>query len=86
MTAVIEIKEDNEVYLVAPELHEVLGTEITLVTLFTAVDRQGNVFLWYVKVPKDDGRANDWHASALARLSPSARSGWRDLLDASPRA
>src|SRR5215469_12663254 len=40
MTAVIELKEDNEVYLVCPNLREVLATEITLVMLFTTVDRQ----------------------------------------------
>jgi hypothetical protein len=65
MTAVIEVKEDNEVYLVAPNLHEVLAPEITLVTLFTTVDRQGNMFLWYVKMAKEDGRPNEWNLSAL---------------------
>jgi hypothetical protein len=73
LTAVIEIKEDNEVYLVVPALHSVLAGEIILVMLFTAIDRQGNVFLWYVKMPKEDGRANDWHASALVAAEEATK-------------
>jgi hypothetical protein len=63
--AIIEMKDDHEIYLVARELHDVLADEVTLATLFTAVDRQGNVFLWYIKLPKD-GRSSDWHESALS--------------------
>jgi hypothetical protein len=37
-----------------------------MVQLFTAVNRQGVVFLWPVKLPTPDGRANEWHRSAAA--------------------
>ena len=70
-TAVIDLKEEGEVYLVAPSLVEALADEVTLVTIYTAVDRQGNAFLWAVKLPKDDARANAWHLSAL-RISTTA--------------
>ena len=42
-------------------------------TLFTAIDRQGNVFLWYVKMPKEDGRSNDWHTSALVAAEEATK-------------
>jgi hypothetical protein len=32
------------------------------------------------------GQLHYWSEYKLARLSPSGHSGWRDLLDASPRA
>lgn len=63
-TAVIEHKEDNEIYLLAPQLHRELIEEAQLVTLCLTIDRQGNVSLWPVKVPREDGRANNWHLSA----------------------
>ena len=72
-TAVIDLKEEGEVYLVAPPLVEALAEEVTLVTIYTAVDRQGNVFLWAVKLPKDDARANAWHLSALAAAEESMK-------------
>src|SRR4051794_14379691 len=64
--AIIEVKEDREVYLVDPTLADVLNEEINLVGLFTTISRQGAVFLWPVKLPKADGRANAWHSSAMA--------------------
>jgi hypothetical protein len=74
-TAVIEHKEDNEIYLVAPSMLEALADEVAFVTLFTAIDRQGNLFLWPVKLPKDDGRANAWHLSARA-AAEEAMKAW----------
>ena len=45
-TAVIDLKEDGKAYLVMPHLHEALAGESSIVTLFTAVDRNGSLFLW----------------------------------------
>jgi len=64
--AIIEVKEDREVYLVDPSLADALNEEINLVGLFTAITKQGTLFLWPVKLPKADGRANAWHESAMA--------------------
>jgi hypothetical protein len=74
-TTIIELKENNEIYLVSPNLREILATEITLVTLFLAVDRQGNLFLWYVKMPKEDNRPNDWNVSGL-KAAEEAMKAW----------
>lgn len=73
-TAIIELKEDDESYLVVPHLHAALAAEITPVTLFLAIDRQGNVFLWPVKLPKEDGRTNDWNTSSMAAAEVASTS------------
>jgi hypothetical protein len=57
--------------------------------LFTAIDRQGVVFLWPIRTPDADGRHNSWHASALqgaemamkdwVRVTPNRSLGAYDL-------
>jgi len=64
-TAVIEVKEDREVYLVSPALREELIGEFVPVALYTAINRQKITFLWPVKLPGPDGRHNRWHQSAM---------------------
>ena len=64
-TAVIELKEDRETYLVSKEMWSELPGQIIPVSLFTAINRQGVPFLWPVKLPRDDGRWNEWNRSAL---------------------
>jgi hypothetical protein len=66
-TAVIELKEDRETYLVAPALWPELVTESTFSprALFTAVNRQGVLFLWPVRLPGSDGRVDEWSRTAL---------------------
>jgi hypothetical protein len=66
-TAVLELKEDRETYLVAPALRPDLATESTLSprALVTAVNRQGVMFLWPLKLPGADGRLDEWSRSAL---------------------
>jgi hypothetical protein len=55
--AVIELKEDRETYLIrGHELVSELVGEYTAVTLFTAVNRQGIVFLWPVRLPDPDAK------------------------------
>jgi hypothetical protein len=63
--AVIELKEDRELYLVMPSIAAQLPAEITTVMLFTAITRQKILFLWPVRLPASDGRVNEWHRSAM---------------------
>jgi len=63
-TAVLEVKEDKEIYLVARELWEALGEEIIPIMLYTAITRQGNLFIWPIRMPREDGRPNAWNQSA----------------------
>jgi hypothetical protein len=73
--AIIELKEDGEVYLLTPQMAKALPGEFSLVTLFTTISRQGTLFLWPVKLPKPDGRQSDWHRSA-AEGAERAMKGW----------
>ncbi|MFO0957087.1 MAG: hypothetical protein U0800_06420 [Isosphaeraceae bacterium] len=76
-TAVVELKEDREVYLVAPGLRSELADEPTFSPrlLVASVNRQGALFLWPIRLPGPDGRADDWSRSAL-EAAQEARSRW----------
>jgi hypothetical protein len=74
-TAIIELKEDKEIYLVTPAMAIELPGEFNAVTLFTAISRQGVLHLWPVKLPSPDGKHNEWHRSA-AEAAELAMSRW----------
>ncbi len=65
-TLVLEMKEDREVYLVIPELRDLISQELVTKLLYTAITRQGNLFLWPVRMPGVDGRLDPWNQSAHA--------------------
>jgi hypothetical protein len=73
--AVIEVKDDHEVYLVTPNMAQSLPGEFSTVTLFTTIDRRGTLHLWPVKLPASDGRHNEWHRSA-AEAAERAMEKW----------
>jgi len=62
--ALIDLKDDREDFLVRPEILPDLATEVVYKTIFTAINRQGVVFLWPVRLPTSDDRKSDWHRSA----------------------
>jgi hypothetical protein len=66
-TAVLELKEAGETYLVSQTLWSALVGESTLSPriLYTAINRQNVVFLWPVRLPGPDGRLDAWSKSAL---------------------
>lgn len=64
-TAVLELKEERETYLVTPELWPELPSELTPKVLFTTINRQGVLTLWPVRMPGADGRLDQWNDSAL---------------------
>jgi hypothetical protein len=76
-TAVIELKEDRETYLVAPALWPVLSTEATFSprALFTALNKQNVLFLWPIRLPGPDGRVDDWSRTALEAAQLAVK-GW----------
>ena len=63
-TALIELRDDREVYLVPPALALELVGEFAAYQLFTTINRQGVVHLWPVRLPASDGRQLEWHRSA----------------------
>jgi hypothetical protein len=63
--AVIDVRDDREIYLLPPPIAQQLPGEYVMATLYLAVNRQGVVFLWPVKLPGSDGKILAWHSSAV---------------------
>jgi hypothetical protein len=63
-TAIIELSEDRETYLLSPAIAQQFPGEFSVVTLYTAINRQGVTQLWPVKLPGEDGRQLEWHRTA----------------------
>jgi hypothetical protein len=62
--AMIDLKDDRQDYLVRPEILPDLAGEVVYKTIFTAINRQGVVFLWPIRLPAPDDRKSDWLRSA----------------------
>lgn len=74
-TAVLELREERETYLVIPDLWPELAGELTPKVLFTTINRQSVLFLWAIRMPGEDGKLDDWNASAL-EAAGLARDTW----------
>jgi hypothetical protein len=93
-TYVIELKEERETYLVAKPLWSELAGESTFSprVIYTAMNRQGVVFLYPIRLPGPDGKIDDWNRSALeaaqramtkyVRVSANMALGAYDLFEA----
>jgi uncharacterized protein YbdZ (MbtH family) len=62
--AILELKDEREFYMVAPNMLHALSEDVRHVELRLCQNRQGVTFLWPVPMPSSDGRANTWHQSA----------------------
>jgi hypothetical protein len=65
-TAVLELKEERETYLVESHLWSELLGDIIPKVLFTTINRQNVLSLWPIRLPGEDGRLDQWNRSALA--------------------
>jgi hypothetical protein len=74
-TATLTLKEERETFLVDPSLWPELQGELAPTALFTAITRQGVVFIWPVRLPGPDGRLDTWSRSALDAVA-MAQQGW----------
>ena len=74
-TMVLELKEERETYLVAPELWPELHAELTPKQLVTSVNRQGVLSIWPIRLPGEDGRIDNWSAPAMDAAA-RARDRW----------
>lgn len=65
-TCILELKEEREIYLVDRDLWDELGAESTVGQrlLVTAINRQGGLFIWPVRLPGTDGKIDEWNRSA----------------------
>jgi hypothetical protein len=64
--ATIHLKQDNEFYIVMPHLIEDLRSELIFMTIYTAINKAGGVFLWPIRRLGGDSRGPgySWHRSA----------------------
>ncbi len=74
-STVLRLKEEGEYYLIHRDLREALWDEIQPVMIFTAINHDGAVFLWPVRLPKGDGRTDQFMASDIA-IAKLAESKW----------
>jgi hypothetical protein len=77
LTATIELKDEREIYVVAPHLRAELAAEATFSprALYTAITKQGVLFLWPIRMPGPDGKIDDWNRSAM-RAADMAVDNW----------
>jgi hypothetical protein len=68
-TWVLENKATSESYIVSEEVASVLGWLVRPVELYTAIDRQNNVFFIPVPLPGPNGIRNPWHESLLQAVT-----------------
>jgi len=61
---IIELKDEREEYIVVADLVPLLIGEFVTKTLFTAINRQGTVFFWPVRLPSPEGKNLDWWRSS----------------------
>jgi hypothetical protein len=60
----LQVGDDREFYVVVPALAAELNGEFGMFQLYTAINRQGTVFLWPIRLPGPDGKTTDWARSA----------------------
>jgi hypothetical protein len=76
-TILLTLKEDDEVYLVLPQLRPALFNESLcgLFTLFACITKSGTPFLWPIRMADSDGKWNIWHQSAW-QIAEKAQTRW----------
>ena len=63
---VIILKDDNEVYLLHPNIVGAYENEMTRVRIFVCLSMNKNLFLWPAKLPGSGNKnADSWNASAI---------------------
>jgi hypothetical protein len=73
--ALLALKDDREVYYVAPALAPELAGEYFVATLYHTITRQGVISLWPVRLPGPDGKNLEWWRSA-AEAAEMAEKRW----------
>lgn len=79
LTSILQLKADGECYFVMPTLAADLAQEVRAKQLYTHVGRDGNVALWSVHLPGDDGRLDQWSQSAHS-AADMAKNSWVRLV------
>ena len=75
MALVLNMKDDREMYVVDPALQDQLTAETTPMMLLPTITRQGSVLIWPIRMPRDDGRHDQWARTELEAAN-EARKSW----------
>jgi len=71
----VELRDEREEYIVTAGMVAELAGEFVIKTLHTAINRQGIMFFWPVRLPSSDGRDMNWWKSAREAAALATR-GW----------
>jgi hypothetical protein len=66
---------DQQFYLVDPQMIPALPGETSAMTLYTAINMNGGLFLWPVKLPDEEGKQHECHIT-LHRAADLASTEW----------
>jgi hypothetical protein len=73
--AAIITEENREMYLVPPDMRVNVAGEYAVFRLNVAMDREGAIFLWPLKLPAAGARPNPWTES-MALAIETAKKSW----------
>src|SRR5437879_3032499 len=73
--ALIELRDEREMYFVSPSMVGELAGEFFVAALYLTTNRQGVLSIWPVRLPGPDGKHLEWHRSA-AEAAELAQSKW----------
>jgi hypothetical protein len=66
---------ERSIYLVFPEVAAQFPELVKPVRIVSAITRDGNPYLWPMRLPKDDGRSDNWATSAI-EIAEIAKGVW----------
>ena len=74
-TAILELKDERESYLVAQNIIPEISLELTPKLLVSTINRQGVLSIWPIRLPGSDGKLDEWSRSAM-EAAEMARKHW----------
>jgi hypothetical protein len=70
---IVDLQDDREQFIVAAGLVPELVTELVHKTLRLAINKQGTVFFWPIRLPTPEGKDLDWWRSAREAADRATR-------------
>ena len=74
-TMVLEFKGEGETYLVNQPLWPALANELIAKILYLTITRQGDICIWPIRLPDEEGKIDNWNRSAHEAV-PIAMTKW----------
>ena len=73
--AILKLEDDDQPFLIAPNIATMVAQDMKPVILRLSVDRQGNLFIWPVPPLLEDGNDNSWNQSQR-QIADMAEHNW----------